>query len=399
MSKKIIIFVIIAIVVIGAVSYFVLVKKPSTTPSPERIDIPKEEEIIPSEEEIIKKPSLTPSPEGIDIPSKEEIIRVLFPKGGEKLEIGKVYEIRWENYIEDEPLTIGLQVTMPNGKVYFKPIAENVPASASGSYKWTVTSEPADSKYKIEVYPEGNRALVGRSKDFFSIIGDSLIAVNNPRPLEEVASPLKVAGKARRIFSEGEFIVRLVGYYLPNKPVLTETIAHARNCDWLTGDWCDFEVELSFPSEKIKDVLTMIEFYQRDERFGEKLIYKFPVAGEKKPIGKTENLIIDSPVANQTVTSPIIISGKARKIFFEGEFGVDLIAYDYPLGHPKYGESSRVITSTYASIVNDCDWLAGNWCDFRATISYSPENIGVEHMLYFYDGGQEFILALPIKLK
>src|SRR3989344_1627573 len=246
MSNKIIISIIIAIVVIGGVSYFTLVRKPSTTPPPE----------------------------GAYIPSEGEIIRIISPKGGERLEIGKTHAISWENYIGNEPLTIGLQVTTSDGETYLKKIAENIPAAGSGSYNWTVTSEPADSKYKIEVYPEGNRPLVGRSKDFFSIIGDLLIVVNNPQPLEKIVSPLKVTGKARRIFSEGEFIVRLVGHYLPDKPVLTETIANARNCDWLSGNWCDFEVNLSFSSEKIKDALAMLEFYQRDERVGEKLIYE-----------------------------------------------------------------------------------------------------------------------------
>lgn len=301
-----------------------------------------------------------------------------------------------------------MQVTTPDGKTYLKKIAEDVPRASSGSYKWIATSEPADSKYKVEVYPEGNRPLVGQSKDFFSITGDLLIVVDNPQPLKEITSPLKITGKARQIFSEGEFIVRLVGYYLPDKSLLSEAIAYARNCDWLTGKWCNFEVELVFPSEKIKDALAMIEFYQRDERFGEKLIYKFPVAGEKTPAGKTENLIIDSPTANQAILSPITISGKARNIFFEGEFRVDLTGYDYQLGHPKYAESSRVISSTKASIVGDCNWLAGEWCNFKATINYSPQNIGVEQMLYFYDGGQgepgtpqspKFILALPINLK
>ena len=370
----------IVVIIIGTIGYFALVKKPSAPPEKQRAFIPNE----------------------------KEIIRVSFPKGGERLEIGNTYEIRWENYIGDKPLTIALQVTTPNGKTYLKKIAENVPPIGSGSYRWTVTSEPADSKYKIEIYPEDNRTLVGRSKDFFSITGDLLITVTTPKPLEEVTSPLKIAGKARRIFSEDEFLVRLVGHYLPNKPILTEVMAHTQDCDWLAGDWCDFEVQLFFPSEKIKNTLAMVEFYQRDEKFGEKLIYKFPISGEKTPAGKTENLIIDSPTVNQAVVSPIVISGKARKIFFEGEFRVDLIAYDYPLGHPKYVESSRVIDSTNASIVGDCDWLTGEWCDFRAMVSYSPGDIGVEHMLYFYDGGQgepgtpqasKLILVLPINLK
>lgn len=360
-----------------------------------------------------RKPEVTPPPitypgippdEGVWIPKEEELIRIIFPGGGEKLEIGKTYEISWENYIGEEPLTVGLQVTMPDGKTYLKRIAENVPAAISGTYKWTVTSEPADSKYKIEVYPEANRPLVGRSKDFFSITGDSLIVVNTPQPLEEVTSPIKITGKARRIFSEGEFIVKLVSW--GPDPVVSEAIASISDeCDWMAGNWCNFNANLSFPSGKGTGSL---EFYQRDERFGLKLVYKFPVSEKGTVFPESDLLIISSPLRNQEVTSPIIITGKARKIFFEGEFRVKLMGYDYPLGHPKYVESSRVITTTYARIVNDCDWLAGNWCDFRAEVNYSPADIGVEHMFYFYDGGQgepgtpqgpKFILALPVKLK
>jgi hypothetical protein len=228
----------------------------------------------------------TPPDTGVWVPEEGEIIRVLFPKGGEKLEIGKTYEIRWENYIGNEPLTIALQVTTPDGKVYTKTIADNVPGTTEGIYNWTVTSEPADSKYKIEVYPPANRPLVGRSKDFFSITGDSLIMVNTPQPLEKVTSPIKITGKARRIFSEGEFIIRLrevgakwdedKGIFVKFPPI-AEAIAWPKTGDWMSGDWCDFEVELPFPLEKIRG-LAMIEFYKRDERFGEKLIYKFPVS-------------------------------------------------------------------------------------------------------------------------
>lgn len=228
----------------------------------------------------------TPPDTGVWIPEEGEIIRVLFPKGGEKLEIGKTYEIHWENYIGNEPLIIGLQVTTPDEKVYLKWIDDNVPAAAEGVYNWTVTSEPADSKYKIEIYPGANRPLVGRSKDFFSITGNSLITVNTPQPLEKIASPIKITGKARRIFSEGEFIIRLravgsewdedKGIFVKFAPI-AETIAWAKTGDWMSGDWCDFEVELAFASEEIRG-LAMIEFYQRDERFGEKLIYEFPVS-------------------------------------------------------------------------------------------------------------------------
>ena len=394
-----ILLIVIIIVVVGTVGYFMLIKKAPTTSSPEG--------------------------QGAYIPTEEEIIRVLFPKGGERLEIGKTYEVRWKNYIANEPLTIGLQVTMPDGRTYLKRIVEDIPVVVSGTYNWTVTSELADSKYKIEVYPESNRPLVGRSKDFFSITGDSLVAVNTPQPLDEVTSPIEIIGKARRIFSEGEFIVKLVSWG-PDS-VVSEAIASISNeCDWMVGDWCNFKAKLSFPSGKGTGSL---EFYQKDERFGLKLVYKFPVYEKGTVFPESDLLIISSPLRNQEVTNPIIITGKARKIFFEGEFRVNLMGYDYPLGHPKYVESSRVITSTYARIVNDCDWLGevdeeeevkkvgeeeevveevGNWCDFRAEVNYSLADIGVEHMLYFYDGGQgepgtpqgpKFILALPLKLK
>jgi len=240
------------------------------------------------EPEVTQPPVTQPetlSDTGVLIPKEEENIRVLFPKGGEKLEIGKTYKIRWENYIGNEPLNIGLQVTTPDEKIYVKWIAINVPAAAEGIYNWTVTSESVDSKYKIEVYPAGRRELVGHSKDFFSITGDSLIMVNTPQPLEKVASPIKIAGKARRIFSEGEFIIRLrevgakwdedQGIFVKFPPI-AEAIAWAKTGDWMSGEWCDFEVELSFVSEKIRGLAT-IEFYKRDERFGEKLIYEFPV--------------------------------------------------------------------------------------------------------------------------
>ncbi len=212
---------------------------------------------------------------GAYIPSEEEIIKVLFPKGGEKLEIGKIYEVRWENYIANEPLTIGLQVTTPDGKTYLKRIAKNVPVASTGSYSWTLTSEPADSKYKIEVYPEGDRPLVGRSKDFFHIIGDSLIVVNTPQPLEEITSPIKITGKARKIFSEGEFIVKSKNMGPEWEVIGSETITSiSGECDWKTGEWCNFTAELSFPKGE-RTPMRMLEFYQKDKRFGLGLVYKF----------------------------------------------------------------------------------------------------------------------------
>ena len=97
-------------------------------------------------------------------------IQVIFPNGGEKLEVGKTYYVRWTNHSGKEPLTITLQVTGIDNKTHNKIIASDVSANSTGSYKWIVTSESSENKYKIEIYPAGGRELVGRSKDFFTIL-------------------------------------------------------------------------------------------------------------------------------------------------------------------------------------------------------------------------------------
>ena len=308
---------------------------------------------------------------------KEERIRVLFPKGGETLEIGRTSEIRWENYLGKEPLIIALQVTTPEGIVYTRIIDKNVPAAADGVYNWTVISERLDGKYKIEIYPPGGVELTGRSEGYFSITGDSLITVSTPQLLEGVggimlvpsitgppivkgdAIPIRVTGQARRIFSEGEFIVRLrevelvwdedKGIYVEFAP-LAEAIARAKTGDWMAGEWTDFKAELAFTAEQVSgktQYLAMLGFYQKDERFGEKLIYEFPVTVGKTPIGMSAELIVDSPVARQAVTSPITISGRVRAGFIEGEFRVELkgYLYLYRWDHPGYAEGGRLIQS------------------------------------------------------
>lgn len=109
---------------------------------------------------------------GAYIPGPSEIIRVIFPSGGEKLEIGKTYEVRWENnIIKKAPISIQLEVITSDGKTYIKTIADNIPSSPSGTHKWTVTSEPIDSKYKIVVSALGAEANRGRSEKHFFIIG------------------------------------------------------------------------------------------------------------------------------------------------------------------------------------------------------------------------------------
>jgi hypothetical protein len=365
--------------------------------------------------------------------TEEERIRVLFPKGGETLEIGRTFEIRWENYLGKEPLIIALQVTTPEGIVYQRIIDKNVPATTEGVYNWTVTSERLDGKYKIEIYPPGGAELTGRSEGYFSIMGDSLITVNTPQLLEGVggimlvpsktgpsivkgdAIPIRVTGQARHVFSEGEFFVRLTemglvwdenrgAYYMPVP--LDEAIARAKTDDWMAGEWTDFEAELLFTAEQVRgktQFLAMIGFYPRDGLGNGKLIYEFPVVIGKTPAGMSAELIVDSPVARQTVASPITISGRVREGFIEGEFRVELKGYLYRWDHPRYLEGGRLIQSTPV-VIGDrywCDWTDGYWRSFTATIRYAPHDVQKEggHLLNFYDVRRGFVLALPVKLE
>ncbi|MBS3978083.1 MAG: hypothetical protein KGZ75_15370 [Syntrophomonadaceae bacterium] len=254
---------------------------------------------------------------GADIVEEEERIRVLFPRGGETLEIGRTYEIRWENYLREEPLIIALQVTTPEGIAYSRIINKNIPAAAEGVYTWMAISERLDGKYKIEIYSPGAEELTGRSEGYFSITGESLITVNTPQPLEGVGgimlvpsrtgppiikgeiTPIRITGKARRIFNEGEFVVMLreVGIvwdedrdiYVKFAP-LARSIARAKTSDWMTGEWTDFEAELAFTAEQVSgktQFLAMLGFYQMDEKFAERFlyVYEFPVIVGKAPVG------------------------------------------------------------------------------------------------------------------
>lgn len=189
-------------------------------------------------------------------------------------------------------------------------------------------------------------------------------------------------------------------------PIIVETFAFAKNCDWITGEWCDFSVELSFPPDRIKDRIAMLEFHKRREKDeGEPtLVYEFPVIGEQTPPGQGF-LEIASPNRNQEITSPVIITGRAKGIFHDGKFRVALFAQDYPYGHEKAGES-RLIQDIEVGIINkDCDWASNEWCDFKGIIEYDKSDIGKSgNTLNFYQGGtgelgEGFLMTWLIKLR
>lgn len=197
-------------------------------------------------------------------------IKIVYPKGGEILEVGKAYDILWTNYAGNEALTIALQATSPDNKVSTTIIASNVPAVAAGSYKWTVTSENPENKYKIEVYPAGGRPFVGRSNDFFTISGSQLISDVAPEPDDRInaSKPVVITGKARNVFSEGEFDIT-ASYLLDNqKKIVARTFATCNvtgnGCDWTSGNFVDFKATLDLSSAPVCYV--SVEFYQRGDK-------------------------------------------------------------------------------------------------------------------------------------
>lgn len=258
-ANMILIVVVVAIVAVGG--YFVFSKK-STVSTPSQQN---------PEAGATNKPnqgqdtSYVPG-QGASTVAEKDRIQIVYPNGSEKLEVGKAYDIRWTNYSGKEPLTIALQATTPDNKVSAKIVASNIPATSTGSYKWTVTSESPDNKYKIEVYPAGGRPLVGRSNDFFTISGEQLITITSPKPNDRVnlTKPVIITGKARNVFGEGEFDIS-ASYLLDNqKQIVARALATCNitgnGCDWTSGNFVDFKSTLDLSSAPVCYV--SVEFYK-----------------------------------------------------------------------------------------------------------------------------------------
>ena len=260
-----VILVVVTVAIIAVGGYFVLSKK-STTPTPTQQNF---ETNIPNETGQKQDTSYIPG-QGASTVAEKDRIQIVSPNGGEKLEVGKTYDIRWTNYFGKEPLTIALQATTLDNKISAKIIASNVPAVSIGSYKWTVTSESPDNKYKIEVYPAGGRLLVGRSTDFFTIFGEQLITITSPKPNDRInaTQPVIITGKARKVFGEGEFNIS-ASYLLDNqKQIVARALATCNitgnSCDWTSGNFVDFKSTLDLSSAPVCYI--SVEFYRRDDK-------------------------------------------------------------------------------------------------------------------------------------
>jgi len=263
-ANTILLVIVIIVIIIG---YFVFSKK-NTNPSERSQEKVNNDQVISNE-----KPNGEKNWQGQGatyLPDEKDHIQVLSPKGGEKLEVGKTYDIRWSNYDGNEPLIINLQSTSLDDKRSVKTIASRVPAALEGSYKWVVTSESPDDKYKIEIYPAGGREIVGRSKDFFTISGERLIIITSPKPNDRVnlTQPIVITGKAKNVFNEGEFDIS-VSYILDNqKKFVARAIANCNitgnGCDWISGNFVDFKATLDLSSNPV--CYAEVEFYKRDDK-------------------------------------------------------------------------------------------------------------------------------------
>ncbi len=205
---------------------------------------------------------------------KDKSTSIIFPKKGEKLEIGKNYEIKWQNYTAGKSLTIGLAIIDSSGEIgYVKKIAADLSPSTT-SYTWVVTSEPIDRIYKIGIYPSDD-VLQAKWSDNIYITGEPLVLIDAPSPLDEAKNPIKLIGKARNIFNKGEFSIQLLNLIGGQSSVIKKvSVKAANNCNWLMGAWCNFKIELPFSSS---GGIKVVEVYKKIGEAGSQLVYKFPL--------------------------------------------------------------------------------------------------------------------------
>lgn len=98
----------------------------------------------------------------------------------------------------------------------------------------------------MESYPR--KCQVPEGDLFSEYIGNEfekqdLIFINNPRPNQEISSPLNISGEARGYwYFEADFPIELLD---ENGNVIETAIASAQD-DWMTEDFVEFEAVLEF---------------------------------------------------------------------------------------------------------------------------------------------------------
>lgn len=117
-----------------------------------------------------------------------------------------------------------------------------------------------------------------------------------------------------------------------------------------------------------------------------------------KPISPTEIerlVIVNEPKPNAIVdaSKPIIIKGKAKNVFNEGEFSVTA---DYMLD-----DTTGVIVNTYASVdCPNCDPTTGDLMDFKAKFNLSTfKNCNVKINFNARNAWNTHVYTLPLRLE
>jgi len=117
----------------------------------------------------------------------------------------------------------------------------------------------------MESYPERCRDKDGNL--FIQEIGNELeksdlIRINNPRPNQEIKSPLKITGEARGFwFFEADFPIILTNW---DGLIIAQHYAEAKS-EWMTEDFVSFEAELQFisPTDSVPEGEEIPDFLKR----------------------------------------------------------------------------------------------------------------------------------------
>jgi hypothetical protein len=136
-----------------------------------------------------------------------------------------------------------------------------------------------------------------------------------------------------------------------SKIVATNVSANATSYSWLVGS----EVPGKYT----------IQVYPSGGRPYIGVSKEFTISGDSL-------VVVDAPTAGSRVkmNNPVLITGKAKSIFNEGEFGVTAT---YLLDDKKQGIAQAVATCDLTG--NGCDWTSGNLVAFKATLNLSKSPV------------------------
>lgn len=88
-----------------------------------------------------------------------------------------------------------------------------------------------------------------------------------------------------------------------------------------------------------------------------------PVQIEPVPASKDDLIVLESPLPKTSITSPLVVKGRARgNWFFEGSFPIEMVNWD-----------GLIIGGGYATAQGE--WMTTEYVPFEGTITFTrPEN-------------------------